>query len=252
MGTSKKKPTARQIESMDNYLEAIRIIQTTNTAPCQGAWYTMVEYIENIREKYDWYDLEFEQDGLKGLKNIKGEVTVPALYDEILDHWAYYVDDGTLVRVCKDGKMGLVKRDGKGTPMSALEFDMITPIEASQAFKVWKDGDNSHFAIWADGKPVTPFILDASSEDCIAGLVLIGAKGKKGILVLGDTTLYVTPEYDEVEPLNDTGYTIFTKDGVEGYVTLDNRFIPIHDYDLMIGAVRDELEEVGFVWTACE
>ena len=37
----------------------------------------------NLINNYDWYDEEFEENGKVGLKNVKGEVLVPAIYDGI-------------------------------------------------------------------------------------------------------------------------------------------------------------------------
>ena len=40
---------------------------------------------------YDWYDEVFEENGKKGLRNVRGEVVVPAIYDDFLIPRPYYL-----------------------------------------------------------------------------------------------------------------------------------------------------------------
>ena len=58
-----------------------------------------------------------------------------------------------------DGKAALVKRDGKGTPITEFEFTHVERISFSPFYAVCKE-DKSHFALLYQGKVITPYELE--------------------------------------------------------------------------------------------
>jgi hypothetical protein len=85
----------------------------------------------------------FEENGKKGLKNVKGEVVVPAIYDNYGILEPYYLKLSPVVAQL-DGKVALVERDGKGTPYTDFEYHYIEPILFSNLYAVWKKEDLKH------------------------------------------------------------------------------------------------------------
>ena len=73
---------------------------------------------------YDWLDEVFEENGKKGLRNVRGEVVVPAIYDGFCMPRPYYLPM-LLVGAKKGDKVALVERDGKGTPRTDFEFHYV-------------------------------------------------------------------------------------------------------------------------------
>ena len=75
-----------------------------------------------LENSYVWSNIEFTDPatGKKGLKNVKGELMVPALYDSFpspgtyIDHWERIV-------AVLDGKYGML--DGKGSADIVVPFD---------------------------------------------------------------------------------------------------------------------------------
>ena len=197
-----------------------------------------------LRESYNFYDEIFEENGKKGLKDAKEDVVVPAIYDEIC--WRdWYFTRGAYVAVKSNGKMGLVLRDGKGTPASKFEFSRIDYIPCTNVFMVWKEGDDKHFALWYDGEVVTPYDLDAAYDLC-DGNVVVEKGGKQGLLYVTEGTLYVTPEYDEIEGSSDATF-VFRKDGKEGWVTTEGQFVTEQEFNALEGEEFDKVDAAGFL-----
>lgn len=197
----------------------------------------------------DWHDEVFEADGKKGLKDIKGETVVPAIYDDICIPGNYlFPHDYAIAK--KGDKVALVDRDGKGTPRSAFDFSKIIPImpTLSEFYLAFKEGDDKHFALLVSGKEFTPYELTKCYEPCNGYLIVADENDKCGMLDL-ERLEYVAPEYDEIYDEGDGSFIIFVKDGKEGWLTFDRRFILKDDYDKMSDEEQDELLEAGFFTT---
>lgn len=198
-----------------------------------------------LLNNYDWHDEVFEENGKKGVKNVKGEILVPAIYDDFLMQETFFFPSLPVAAV-KDGKIGLVERDGKGTPRTAFEFAFIERNFFSPVYFVWKPEDKKHFALMAGGTVITPYELDGYCEPC-DGCMIVSSGDKYGVLAIDQGLVYVAPEYDAVYDQGFGDDFLFVKNGVEGYVTLDNRFVSKDEYSELEPEEQDELLEVGFV-----
>ena len=190
-----------------------------------------------LASDYDWRDEIFEENGKKGMKNIKGEVIVPAIYDDFGTPENYYA---TTPYVCAylDGKAGLVMRDGSGTPVTAFEFHHMERIFDTDTYAVWKPDDLTHFALMNDGKTFTPYELTKYGYRSPHTQFLYTGD-KVGVLAYGTT--YVRPEYDRID-----NYGNVVKDGIVGLVTNECRFVS----DEELRNLSDE-EHVSFISDKC-
>ncbi|MBQ5874359.1 MAG: WG repeat-containing protein [Alistipes sp.] len=199
----------------------------------------------NLINNYDWYDEEVEENGKVGLKNVKGEVLVPAIYDGIASFESYFFPSFPIAAE-KDGKQLLVKRDGKGTPVTEALYTHIQRITYSAIYAVCQEEGGKYCALMAGGEVFTPYEIERCYP-MVDGCIIVEANGKYGVLSVDQGLVYISPEYDEVCDQGFGDDFLFVKDGVEGYVTLDNRFISKEEYEKLEPEAQDELFEVGFV-----
>lgn len=234
------RPAMEQIERMD-YLLAEMKRQSEEATP--GYMKIYQEYDE-LEQAYDWLDEVFEENGKKGLKNVKSEVVVPAIYDRFGMLEPYYYASRA-VGAQRDGAMALVARDGQGTPLTAFEYHLIMPLFMTPLYAVWKKDDLKHFALMVAGKVITPYEIENYYPSCNDATIL-EADGKMGMLY-EPTLAYIKPEYDDIycEGIG-SDYT-FVKDGVEGRITLDGRFISNDDFLSLPAEEQDDLEDAGFI-----
>ena len=194
---------------------------------------------------YDWLDEVFEENGKKGLRNIRGEVVVPAIYDDFCMPRPYYLPM-MLVGAKKGDKVALVKRDGKGTPSTDFEFHFVEPIPFTLFNIAFRSEDLQHFAIVVLGKVFTPYELVDYYLPCDDHVILKGDNDKYGIIGM-HSLLYIAPEYDDIIDNGIGDDFTFIKDGVKGRVTMDKRFISDDEYDNLSDEEQDELCDVGFI-----
>ena len=200
---------------------------------------------EDLVYGYDWFDEVFEENGKKGLRNIRGEVVVPAIYDGFGMLHPYYLPT-MLVGAIKDDKFGLVRRDGKGTPTTDFEFHYVEPIPYTLFNIAFKSEDLNHFAIIVLNKVFTPYELVNYYRPCDDHIILKGDNDKYGIIGMS-SLIYISPEYDDIIDNGIGDDFTFIKDGVKGRVTMDKRFISDEDYDNLTDEEQDDLYEIGFI-----
>jgi hypothetical protein len=232
-----KKPSMEVINRLDEVLKRLEVLN----------WNVHEYEVEKLHqenqflsESYDWSDEIFEVNGKKGLKNVKGEVVIPAIYDDIIDIIFYDETPRPIVAV-ENGKKGLVLRDGKGTPITKFEFHYISHImHTYSSYVVSKEEYPEHCAIMVYNKVVTPYEIDKIYEPC-DGAIVVEKDGKCGLLSFEMGNVYIKPEYDG---LYDNGYGsdwIFTKNGVEGRVTLDGKFVSNEEFETLSDEEQDKL-----------
>ena len=200
---------------------------------------------EDLIYGYDWFDEIFEENGKKGLRNIRGEVVVPAIYDGFGMLHPYYLPM-MLVGAIKDNKFGLVKRDGQGTPTTDFEFHYVEPIPYTLFNIAFKSEDLHHFAIIVLNKVFTPYELTYYYRPCDDHIILKGDNDKYGIIGMG-SLIYISPEYDDIIDNGIGDDFTFIKDGAKGRVTMYKRFISDEDYDNLTDEEQDELYDIGFI-----
>lgn len=199
------------------------------------------EYFEYL-DKYDWRDIVFEENGKKGLKNVKGEIVVPAIYDDFTMLMPYFNNSNIGAKL--NGKVGLVQRDGKGTPVTPFEFQYIEPMYFLPIYAVWKPEDLHHFAIMAANTVITPYEIE-NYDMPTDGIITLFANGKKGLLIIDDL-VYVKPEFDDILTGCGSDY-VFIKDGKTGIVTWKGRFITDEEYHNLSDEEMEEVDNTGFI-----
>lgn len=102
---------------------------------------TMKFYEDRMKDKYVRFHEVYEENGKYGLKDWDGTVTLPADYDFLRTPFVY-VDDLLSMPVIaeRDGKMGLVMPDGKGTVVLPFEYDDISLRDEEPWFELTKGG----------------------------------------------------------------------------------------------------------------
>ena len=232
-----EKPSMEVINRLDEVLKRLEVL---NWNEHEYEVEKLHQENQQLSESYDWSDEIFEVNGKKGLKNVKGEIIVPAIYDDILEI-IYYDETSRPIVAVKDGKKGLVLRDGKGSPITEFEFHHISHIMYTySSYVVTKEEDADHCAIMVYNKVVTPYEIDKIYDPC-DGAIVVEKDGKSGLLSLEMGNIYVSPEYDDVY---DDGYGsdwIFTKNGIEGRVTLDGKFVSNEEFETLSEEEQDKL-----------
>ena len=167
-------------------------------------------------QEYDLSTQIYEENGLYGVKDICGEVLVPAMFDEITccfddmsRHWA--------VPAVKDGKMALVASDGKGTLLNPFEYDAINYYFCY--YYLIKDGKMGLASV--GGYILVPAEMDKVYEP-FNSLVAFEKDGKYGFSMLGSDVI-TEAIYDDYE-VGDDEYLIVVKDGVRGYLDEQGHF----------------------------
>ena len=193
--------------------------------------YDLVSFRYRYIGRYDWFDTLFEENGKFGLKDLKGEVIVPAKYDGFPERYHFiYTHDVPRVALLH-GKACLVKADGSGEELTPLDYDAISYMIILPYFQV-KKGDKLGI-IGTDGRVVVPCILDQIFTP-MGNCVVFKADGKYGILDSSWDNLYVEPQFDNIEYIDmEQPYTV-TKDGVEGVINEKGEFLTDEeslDYD---------------------
>ena len=243
MENNKLKATKEQAERLDFVISEMDRIKNGETSELK--YYKLLSEYDELMSNYDWSDEVFEENGKKGLKNVKGEVVVPAIYDNYGILEPYYLKLSPVVAQL-DGKVALVERDGKGTPYTDFEYHYIEPILFSNLYAVWKKEDLKHFALMVCGVVITPYEIDDYGMPC-DGVIPLAANGKKGLLAEELGLIYIKPEYDEVYDEGVGSDFIFVKDGVKGRVTLDKQFISDDDFNKLSTEEQDDLSDAGFI-----
>ena len=242
MNDKEKTPraTAVQADRLDFLTAEIKRV-----GPESDNYLSLMQEQHDLMFGYDWLDEVFEENGKKGLRNVRGEVVVPAIYDDFLMPRPYYLPM-MLVGAKKGDKFALVERDGKGTPSTDFEFHYVEPIPFTLFNIAFKSEDLHHFAIVVLGKVFTPYELVNYYRPCDDHIILKGDNDKYGIIGMG-SLVYISPEYDDVIDNGIGEDFTFIKDGVKGRVTMDKRFISDEEYRNMSDEEQDKLYDLGFI-----
>ena len=208
--------------------------------------------ISDLRERYNWRDQMFRENGLIGLRNILGEILVPCgEYNYIKG--CEYGSDTTLAVAAKDGKFGLIKRDGKGTVVIPFNYYFVeqlnydkSEVEPDQAYDIfygeWEDTNKGKDLI-VNGQVV---IKNAEIGTWLKhGGILYQKDGKSGFLGVFWNWFLTDPIFDQIICRKNLPHFLFVKDGVEGFLTIDNEFIPTENWDHMTEDQQDELMANG-------
>ena len=235
-----EKPSIKVISRLDEIIARLGELDIHDEAN--------MEEIEKLQHEhfiltinYDWTDEVFEENGKKGLKNMKGEILVPAIYKDFHDLAYYYIKTRPVVAITEDDYRGLILRDGKGTPITEFIFNSIDYIKNTvHTFAVTLESDPFHGAIMIYNNVVTPYEIEFlyGPEN---GAFIVENEKKFGIFSYEMGNIYIKPGYDDIY---DNGYGtdyIFIKDGVEGRVTMDGQFVSNEEFEALSDEEQDKL-----------
>lgn len=183
-----------------------------------------------LNEKYNFFDQEFTENGLTGVKDITGKVRIPALYKAIgatyrYDHWR----DLPIPVANEEDKFAIVKADGTGEPLCEFEWDFIESIPWTTLFLAHRD--HKATILRPNGTRLINTMVDHIYEP-FNDIIMLENEGKFGLCTFdGD---YVEPIYDEMGP--DENDDVYARIGdTWGYISYEGEFLPEplsdEDYD---------------------
>ena len=184
-----------------------------------------------IEEQYDLMDTIYEVNGKKGIKDIKGNVRVPALYSNFGALYAYTSFRNTPVIALNDeGKFAIVKANGTGEAICGFEYDDIDIEPLSKLFIVRKNGKAA--LMNHQGRLLTPLELDIVYKYMpINGLIELQIGDKSGLYDYC-RNLYVRPVYDQIDEENGLVYAQLGERW--GFISCkDGSFIDENDEDTL-------------------
>ena len=172
----------------------------------------------DFEEKYDFETKVYEENGKFGVKDVLGEVLVPAIYESIeYTHGDW--DRFNPVPASMNGKMALVASDGKGTPCTDFIFDSTSYDEGYYFME--KDGKSGFADL--DGYMYLPAEADVIYEpEPYCDVVTYEIGEKQGYVSLA-AKVATGALYDACE-LDDDGFLVVSKDGVKGYIDVSGNF----------------------------
>ena len=209
------------------------------------------EAISDLKERYNWRDQMFRENGLVGLRNILGEILVPCGEYNYIKGCDYF-DDTTLAVAAKDGKFGLIKRDGKGTVVVPFNYYYIEELTYDW-FRAYPDDYDIFYGEWEDTSKGKDLIVNGQvvikNADIRTWLkhggILYQKDGKFGFLGVFWNWCLTDPIFDQIICRKNLPHFLFVKDGVEGFLTMDKEFIPTEKWDHMTDEEQDELMANG-------
>ena len=188
-----------------------------------------VEY-ENLCKEYQWWDIVFEENGKKGLKDVSGKVRVPAMYADFPSFYHYvHFRNVPVIAQNEQGLYALVKADGSGDAITGFEYEYMDLEKWSTLFVAAKDG---HCGIMNhQGSLLVPCELDGVCREVpINGHILVTLGDKKGIYNYA-YALYIKPIYDEIEEKDDKVYVRLGNQW--GYLDEEGNFIDENDEETL-------------------
>ena len=208
MSDMKKKATPEQIREFRNMLENL----SSNGN---------VDKVNNFMAEYDTMCTLFVENGLTGVKDVLGEVLVPAVFDEIVGMFPD-VNRDFAVAVIKDGKYGLVKPDGKGTMAAECIYDNIH----LDGYCYYAVKDSKHGLYNVSGEILLPVTADKVYEPW-NDLLVYEVDGKFGFSMLGAEL--VTEAVYEAYEIDGNEDLVVTLDGKKGYLDETGAFTEDQD-----------------------
>ncbi len=229
----KKVATIEIIERVDSILDRMVAISNKEEVVTMDELDALYKEYDEIKAEYDLFDQVFEENGMQGVRNVRGKVLVPALYKDYAEVYIYskHGQPKPIVACDFNDKYALVTSDGKGTPICGFEYDMIKFMFGSCAlYKCWKRVGEKYLTgvLDCEGNVIVPCEMDEVYGFC-NNFAVVEKDGKFGAVTTN--SFYVEPLYDEIEERE--GYLTACKDGNWGYVSSKGEFIDENDEDRM-------------------
>lgn len=194
-------------------------------------------------EKFNWFDIPFKENGHYGLKDFKGNVIIPARYDDFGDLHNYMQDEeftSSGVSIAqKNGKVGFVKRYS-GEEVTRFDFDAIYQIPFTHFYCFRKDGSKAIGIISKEGEEKCPCIIDYVYEITSYAGIYFRSGDKYGYYSMV-FDFCVPPIYDEIVFEDLDKPLIFIIDGIEGQIDANGTFYSKEELNRL-----EEEDEVAF------
>lgn len=185
-----------------------------------------------IEKEYDLFDIVFEENGKKGIKDIAGRIRVPALYKDYSAVYFYtWGREYPVAAMNESNKFALVDANGTGMPFCEFLYDSINYMFATNGFFICAkiDGESVMRGVLnAKGEVLVPCEMDAICE-MANNLIVLEKGGKYGFLTYDG--VFGKPIYDDIE--DELGLLRVCKNGVWGVVNVDCDFIAEDDEERM-------------------
>ena len=225
----KKVATIEIIERVDSILDRMVAISNKEEVVTMDELDALYKEYDEIKAEYDLFDQVFEENGMQGVRNVRGKVLVPALYKDYAEVYIYskHGQPKPIAACDFNDKYALVACDGKGTALCAFEYDMLRFKFGGGAFyQCWKRIGEKDLVgvIDSKGNVVVPCEMDEIYGFCNNYAVV--EKGDK-VGVVTTAGLYIEPLYDDFEESD--GFLTACKDGVWGYISAKGEFIDMAD-----------------------
>lgn len=164
----------------------------------------------------------FTENGKMGMKNnVFGTILIPPIYDEI----PYAVHKGYYSVAINDNKYGIVKADGKGTVIFPFIYDLVYELGEGYYVGVYCVTLNGKQGIVSVCRDITRTELEPE-YDYIEHLLeshftLLKKDGKCGLWNYG---IFIPPIYEDVFVPEVLGWIMVKKDGKWGYIDENNDY----------------------------
>ena len=192
-----------------------------------------VEEQQNLHEKYNFFDQVFEENGLKGLKDVKGKVLIPARYHGFHETFDYnHFRKYPIGAYNEEGKCALITTDGTGTELTPFEYDGIAKFTWYDMY-ITKKGDKKGL-LNLKGEVLAPCELD-TIYDAFNDIIQL-EQGDKCGLITADGRLYVKPIYDEI-----------TDKDEDVYVRLGDKWGFLDEEGTFIDEADEEKQEASYL-----
>ena len=218
MEQTKSLPTPQTISTFVTYNTEMTTALKHNDLDLANEY---LRKIDALTAEYDFFDQEFTENGLTGLKDITGQVRIPALYKAIGDRYRYDHWRSLPVPVMnEEDKYAIAKADGTGAPLCNFAYDYIACFPWTNHFRAHIG--NKTTLLRPDGTELLPTMVDVIYEP-FNHIIIIENEGKYGFCTLGGD--FVAPRYDEIEP--DENNKIHVRFGdTWGYISGEGEFLP--------------------------
>ena len=159
------------------------------------------EELQSLIEEYDYYDQTFEVDGKVGLKDVKGNILVPALYKDFPERYcSLFMRKRPMPVMGDNDKYALVSTDGTNTVLTPFEYDAIYHKECTSYYICTKREGDKVLAglLGVTGEVLVPCEMDYFYESK-NGIEAFKKADKYGFYAIDGT--YLPPMYDDVAGL---------------------------------------------------
>ena len=218
MEQTKLLPTAETISTFVTYNAEMNAALKSNDLDLANEY---LKKVEALTAEYDFFDQEFTENDLVGLKDITGQVRIPALYKAIGDRYRYdHWRELPVPVMNNEDKYAIVKADGSDTPLCEFTYDYITCFPWTNHFRAHVGGKTT--LLRPNGTELLPTMVDVIYEP-FNHIIIIEDEGKYGFCTLGGD--FVAPRYDEIEPDEDNKVHVRFGD-TWGYINGEGEFLP--------------------------